>query len=91
MNRPYIDLIVFSVGLIGLIVAGFSINRNIISEEGIYPSPSGTAVYLDGEACVINADACVTDDEFVRNLEFCWFEHTGYSLWAYEPPIHLCQ
>lgn len=41
---------------------------------GEHIHPSGNTVYLDGEACVINADPSVTQDEFLEGLGFCWVE-----------------
>ena len=50
-------------------------------DNGIYPSPTGTAVYLGGEGCTVNADATVTLEQFQADLAFCEFqfrlEHGG--------------
>jgi hypothetical protein len=74
-----------TVGL-GAIVAVLAV---VGSGEGVIAAPSGSATYIAGELCMTNADDSITDEEYLKNLEFCWYEHTGRSLWGYNPPIHL--
>lgn len=48
---------------------GFMANNN--TNNGIHIHESGQAVYLDGEACTVNATPDITKKEFAEMLFWC--------------------
>jgi len=97
MNRFLENILIVFFLITGLGMVGYQLYASGMRPADYMPrfwysasstaAPNGSAAYISGEACVINAD--IDDDEYLRNLEFCWYEHTGRSLWAYEPPMHV--
>ena len=67
--------------IIALLWAAVDIITSLNTDNGIYPSPTNEAVYLSGEACVINMTFDRTIDSTSRDFAFCIEQHasqTGY-------------
>ena len=68
---PITGAIVFALCLTAMVLTVQHLNNN----DGIYPHASGKAVYIAGEACVINATEDITVQQFEQMAQFCKTHH----------------